>query len=158
MRHPDTPGVVGPTAVAARPRSGQPIVDGFPQDGAASGWPLAFPPAGALGRGETPARRSRPPPAGPASPPRSAAGRPPPPPAGRPPPAPGGAAPPQPCRDPLAPASRHQPLQARLVPRPVRLRPQLSVTPCADDRAARPEPRPSDGDGTPIPTQTGSKM
>src|SRR5215213_2581012 len=50
----------------------------------------------------------------------------------------------------------HHRLQARLVPRPVRLRPQLPVTPCADDRAARPEPRPSDGDCTPIPTQTGS--
>src|SRR4051794_41739875 len=46
------------------------------------------------------------------------------------------------------------PLQARLVPRPVRLRPRPPVTPRPDDRAARPEPRPSDGDGTPIPTRT----
>src|SRR3954452_15175221 len=49
-------------------------------------------------------------------------------------------------------------LQARLVPRPVRLRPHLTVTPRPDDRAARPEPRPSDGDGTPIPTQTGCQQ
>jgi hypothetical protein len=41
------------------------------------------------------------------------------------------------------------------VPRPVRLRPHLTVTPRPDDRAARPEPPLSDGDGTPIPTQTG---
>src|SRR3954466_14755191 len=73
------------------------------------------------------------------------------------PPAPRRVGPPQPARELLHRPRRHPRLQARLVPRPVRLRPHLTVTPRPDDRAARPQPPPADGDGTPIPTQTGCK-
>src|SRR3954471_22093555 len=72
------------------------------------------------------------------------------------PPAPRRVGPLQPARDLVRRADRHQLLQARLVPRPVRLRPQLPVTPRRQPRAPRPEPWRSDGDRTPIATQTGS--
>jgi len=64
---------------------------------------------------------------------------------------------PQPARDLVRRAARYQLLQTRLVPRPMRLRPHLPVTPRLHIRVAHLEPRRSDGDGTPNRTQTGSQ-